>query len=217
MTAYKCKLFAIFIVLFVVYSLGSEEDKAEAASILKPGSENSEVRDVQYRLKTLGLYDGALDGKYGPGTASSVMEFQKEYGVNPDGTVGPATWRKLKKYTLSESEMEIMAKIIYSEARGESYKGQVAVGAVVMNRIQSDEFPDTIQGVVFQKNAFTAVSDGQYGMKPNRTAYRAALDAVRGWDPTRNSHYYYNPKTATDKWIWTRTPTIKIGRHLFAN
>lgn len=143
--------------------LGLEGDQAEAASVLTLGSENREVRDVQYRLKTLGLYDGALDGTYGPGTASSVMTFQKKYGVHPDGTVGPATWRKLKKYTLSESEMEIMAKIIYSEARGESYKGQVAVGAVVMNRIQSDEFPNTIQGVVFQKMLLRPSATGNTG------------------------------------------------------
>lgn len=217
MTACKWKVFAILFVLFVIQSLSWKDDKAEAAPALKYGSEDPDVWDLQYRLKTLGLYDGQLDGKYGPGTVSSVLDFQKEYGAYPDGVVGPATWRQLRKYTLSKPEMEIMAKIIYSEARGESYKGQVAVGAVVMNRIQSDEFPNTIQGVVFQKNAFTAVMDGQYGMEPNRTAYMAALDAVRGWDPTGNSHYYFNPKTATSKWIWTRTPTLQIGRHTFAN
>ncbi|GIO61443.1 spore cortex-lytic enzyme [Paenibacillus rhizosphaerae] len=216
MTTKKWAVTSILVVLLVIQSFAWKADHAEAAPVLKLGSEDPKVSDLQYRLQVLGLYGGTLDGKYGPGTEASVKEFQREYGAVADGTVGPATWRQLRKYTLSKNDMEIMAKIIYAEARGESYKGQVAVGAVIMNRIQSDEFPDTIQGVVFQKNAFTAVSDGQYGMKPNRTAYRAAIDAVRGWDPTHNSLYYYNPKTATNKWIWTRARTVNIGRHVFA-
>ncbi|MWV42552.1 spore cortex-lytic enzyme [Paenibacillus sp. HJL G12] len=212
----KWAVTSILVALLVIQSLAWKADHAEAAPVLKLGSEDPKVSDLQYRMQVIGLYAGTLDGKYGTGTEASVKQFQKEHGTVVDGTVGPATWRKLRMYTLSKNDMEIMAKIIYSEARGESYKGQVAVGAVVMNRIQSDEFPDTIQGVVFQKNAFTAVSDGQFGMKPNRTAYRAAIDAVRGWDPTHNSLYYYNPKTATNKWIWTRARTVNIGRHVFA-
>ncbi|WP_371860541.1 cell wall hydrolase [Paenibacillus chibensis] len=216
MTTKKWAVTSILVVLLVIQSFAWKTDHAEAAPVLTLGSEDPKVSDLQYRLKVLGLYAGGLDGKFGIGTEASVKQFQKQYGVVADGTVGPATWRKLRKYTLGKNDMEIMSKIIYSEARGESYKGQVAVGAVVMNRIQSNEFPDTIQGVVFQKNAFTAVSDGQYGMKPNRTAYRAAIDAVRGWDPTHNSLYYYNPQTATNKWIWTRARTVNIGRHVFA-
>lgn len=108
-----------------------------------------------------------------------------------------------------------MAKIINSEARGEPYKGQVAVGAVVMNRIQSAQFPDNIRDVVFQPGAFTAVDDGQYWLTPNKTAYLAAQDAVRGWDPTNNSLYYFNPDTATSAWIWSRPQTVKIGKHIF--
>ncbi|WP_136605596.1 cell wall hydrolase [Paenibacillus dokdonensis] len=212
----KWAVTSFLVVLLIIQSFAWKADHAEAAPVLTLGSEDPKVSDLQYRLQVLGLYASPLDGKYGPGTEASVKQFQKEHGAVVDGTVGAATWRKLRMYTLSKNDMEIMAKIIYSEARGESYKGQVAVGAVVMNRIQSDEFPDTIQGVVFQKNAFTAVSDGQYGMKPNRTAYRAAIDAVRGWDPTHNSLYYYNPKTATNKWIWTRARTVNIGRHVFA-
>ncbi|MEC0239935.1 cell wall hydrolase [Paenibacillus dokdonensis] len=212
----KWAVTSFLVVLLIIQSFAWNADHAEAAPVLTLGSEDPKVSDLQYRLQVLGLYASPLDGKYGPGTEASVKQFQKEHGAVVDGTVGPTTWRKLRMYTLSKNDMEIMAKIIYSEARGESYKGQVAVGAVVMNRIQSDEFPDTIQGVVFQKNAFTAVSDGQYGMKPNRTAYRAAIDAVRGWDPTHNSLYYYNPKTATNKWIWTRARTVNIGRHVFA-
>src|SRR5690606_10702790 len=110
--------------------------------------------------------------------------------------VGPATWRALKKYSLNQYEMDVMARVIYSEARGEPYIGQVAVGAVVMNRIQSPDFPDNIYEVVFQPGAFTAVDDGQYWLTPNETAYRAARDAVRGWDPTGDAPYYFNPEIA---------------------
>lgn len=189
----------------------------EAAPLLKPGSENGDVWDLQYRLKTLDFYTQPLDGKYGANTKSAVKHFQKEYGMPADGITGAQTWRQLKKYTLNQSEMNIMAKIIYSESRGEPYKGQVAVGAVVMNRIQSNEFPNDIRGVVFQKGAFTAVDDGQYWLSPNRTAYHAAKDAVRGWDPTYESLYYFNPKTATSKWIWSRPQTVQIGQHIFAH
>jgi len=188
----------------------------QAAATLKPGSANGDVWDLQYRLKTLDFYTQPLDGKYGPNTKAAVLRFQKEYGVPADGITGPQTWRQLKKYTLNQSEMDIMARIIYSEARGEPYKGQVAVGAVVMNRIQSSEFPNDIRGVVFQPRAFTAVDDGQYWLTPNRTAYMAALDAVRGWDPTYESLYYFNPVTATSTWIWSRPQTVQIGKHIFA-
>lgn len=215
MTHHKWKVFAILIV-FLIVSTAGETNKAEAQAPVKYGSANRDVLDLQYRLKTLNLYKGPLDSHYGHSTVSAVKAFQKEYGTYPDGMTGLRTWRQLKKYTLSKYEVDMMAKVIYSEARGEKYKGQVAVGAVVMNRIQSDEFPDTMKGVVFQKNAFTAVSDGQYNLKPNQTAYSAALDAVRGWDPTKNSLYYFNPKTATSKWIWSRTPKVQIGKHVFA-
>lgn len=211
------KLLPAFFILFVTVNLGMKEDKADAAIALRYGSEGYQVWSLQYRLKTLNLYKGALDAHYGPGTKNGVLKFQKEYGTYPDGKAGPATWRQLKKYTLSKSEMNIMAKVIYSEARGEPYKGQVAVGAVVMNRIQSKQFPNNIKDVVFQKNAFTAVADGQFNKKPNKTAYLAAKDAVRGWDPTKNSLYYFNPKTATSDWIWSRKQNVRIGRHIFAS
>ncbi|MEC0254125.1 spore cortex-lytic enzyme [Paenibacillus lautus] len=189
----------------------------EAAPLLKPGSENGDVWELQYRLKTLDFYTQPLDGKYGANTKTAVIRFQKEYGVPADGVTGAQTWRQLKKYTLNQSEMDVMARVIYSEARGEPYKGQVAVGAVVMNRIQSSEFPNDIRGVVFQKAAFTAVDDGQYWLTPNRAAYVAALDAVRGWDPTYESLYYFNPKTATSQWIWSRPQVLQIGNHIFAH
>nr|WP_156337203.1 cell wall hydrolase [Paenibacillus dakarensis] len=190
--------------------------QAQAQIPVKYGDSHNDVWDLQYRLRTLKLYSGPLDGHYGKGTKAAVIAFQKKYGTTPDGMTGPATWRKLKKYSLSRYEVKMVSKVIYSEARGESYKGQVAVGAVVMNRIQTKGFPNTAKGVVFQKNAFTAVSDGQYNLKPNQQAYKAALDAVRGWDPTKNALYYFNPKIATSQWIFSRPRTVKIGSHIFA-
>ncbi|MEK4295428.1 spore cortex-lytic enzyme [Paenibacillus sp. FSL R5-0914] len=190
---------------------------ASAAPVLTVGSSSRDVWDLQYRLKTLNFYTQPLDGVYGAQTKAAVTKFQKAYGLSADGVTGTKTWNALKKYTLNIEEMDILAKVIYSESRGEPYKGQVAVGAVVMNRIQSSQFPDNIKDVVFQKGAFTAVSDGQYWLTPNRTAYLAALDAVRGWDPTNNSIYYFNPDTATSAWIWTRPQNLKIGKHIFAS
>ena len=207
----------LFLVIVCALGFSVIPGTAGAAPVLKTGSANGDVWDLQYRLKTLGYYAQDLDGSYGSSTQNAVRKFQQDYGITPDGVAGEQTWKQLKRNSLNIDEMDIMAKVIYSEARGEPYEGQVAVGAVVMNRIQSPQFPDTIEGVVFQPNAFTAVADGQYWLTPNRTAYLAALDAVRGWDPSRGSLYYFNPDTATSAWIWTRPQNLKIGRHIFAD
>ncbi|OZQ98484.1 spore cortex-lytic enzyme [Paenibacillus sp. VTT E-133291] len=211
----KTKIFTLLLLLGLVSmaTIGT----ASAAPVLTVGNSSGDVWDLQYRLKTLDFYTQPLDGVYGSQTKAAVAKFQKAYGLNADGVTGSKTWNSLKKYTLNIEEMDILAKVIYSESRGEPYKGQVAVGSVVMNRIQSSQFPDNIKDVVFQKGAFTAVSDGQYWLTPNRTAYLAALDAVRGWDPTNHSIYYFNPDTATSAWIWTRPQNLKIGKHIFAS
>ncbi|GIP53698.1 MULTISPECIES: spore cortex-lytic enzyme [Paenibacillus] len=213
------KIFRTFIILIIAtFTIGlfGGSTQAAAPGKLNVGSNGGDVWDLQYRLKALGLFNLELTGYYGTSTKSSVQNFQKTYGLQVDGVSGPQTWQALKKYSLNQSEMDILAKVIYSEARGESYKGQVAVGAVVLNRLQSDQFPDTIKDVVFQPRAFTAVDDGQYYLTPDRTAYLAAQDAVRGWDPTYGSLYYFNPETATSEWIWSRPQKIKIGNHIFA-
>uniref|UniRef100_UPI00403F79F6 spore cortex-lytic enzyme n=1 Tax=Paenibacillus sp. FSL R10-2734 TaxID=2954691 RepID=UPI00403F79F6 len=212
----KTKIFTLLLLLGLV-SMATMIGSASAAPVLTVGSSSGDVWDLQYRLKTLDFYTQPLDGVYGSQTKTAVAKFQKAYGLSADGVAGTKTWNALKKYTLNINEMDILAKVIYSEARGEPYKGQVAVGAVVMNRIQSSQFPNNIKDVVFQKGAFTAVSDGQYWLTPNRTAYLAALDAVRGWDPTTNSLYYFNPDTATSAWIWSRPQNLKIGKHIFAS
>ncbi|MCC2683258.1 MAG: spore cortex-lytic enzyme [Paenibacillaceae bacterium] len=191
-------------------------EAAQASTVLTKGSVSGDVWDLQYRLNALGYYSLPLDGKYGPKTEAAVRSFQRDFGIQVDGKVGAQSWKVLKKVSLNRSEMDILARTIYSEARGESYVGQVAVGAVVMNRIASSQFPDTIRGVVFQSRAFTSVSDGQFWLTPNSTAYKAAYDAVRGWDPSKGALYYFNPKTSTSKWIWSRKVIIQIGRHIFA-
>ncbi|WP_445671763.1 cell wall hydrolase [Paenibacillus sp. FSL L8-0708] len=212
----KTKIFTLLLLLGLV-SMATMIGSANAAPLLTIGSSSGDVWDLQYRLKTLDFYTEPLDGVYGSQTKAAVAKFQKAYGISADGISGTKTWNILKKHTLNINEMDILAKVIYSESRGEPYVGQVAVGAVVMNRIQSSQFPDNINEVVFQKGAFTAVSDGQYWLTPNQTAYLAALDAVRGWDPTNHSIYYFNPDTATSAWIWSRLQNLKIGKHIFAS
>lgn len=187
-----------------------------AAPTLKMGSQSGDVWDLQYRLQVLGYYQDDLDGSYGPKTYQAVRQFQKNYGLTVDGVAGENTWRALKKVSVNRREMQMLAQLVYSEARGESYTGQVAVAAVVMNRLQSNLFPNSVKGVIFEPLAFTAIADGQYWLTPNKTAYQAAWDAVRGWDPTGNAIYYFNPDTATSKWIWSRPQIKKIGKHIFA-
>nr|WP_256223828.1 cell wall hydrolase [Paenibacillus sp. 1_12] len=198
-------------------SLGTlHTDQAQASALLTKGISSGDVWDMQFRFRTLGYDQQVLDGIFGSQTLATVKQFQQDYGLTPDGVVGEQTWKTLKTYSLNQNELDIMAKVIYSEARGEPYEGQVAVGAVIMNRIESGQFPDNIHDVVFQAGAFTAVDDGQYALTPDKTAYLAAQDALRGWDPTNQSLYYFNPKTATSRWIWSRPQTITIGNHIFA-
>lgn len=187
-----------------------------AAPVLKRGSESGDVWDLQYRLQLLGYYKDRLDGSYGANTVQAVKTFQKAYGLPVDGVAGTNTWRALKKVSVNRDELQLLARLVYSEARGESFTGQVAVAAVAMNRLQSKDFPNTLKGVIFEPYAFTAVMDGQYWLSPNKTAYRAAWEAARGWDPTNGALYYFNPSIATSKWIWSRPQVGKIGKHIFA-
>jgi N-acetylmuramoyl-L-alanine amidase len=186
-----------------------------AAPLLSQGSANGDVWDLQFRLNILGYYPAPLDGVYGPKTAHAVRRFQADYGLQVDGVAGTRTWRALKRVSVNQQEYEMLAKLVHGEARGEPYIGQVAVAAVVMNRLQSPQFPKTIKGNIFQPLAFTAVADGQFYQRPNRSAYRAAWDAVRGWDPSGGALFYFNPETATSKWIWSRPQIKKIGNHIF--
>lgn len=206
------------------------------AAVLRQGSKGGEVKEVQRRLKNWGYYKGAVDGVFGAGTKSAVVAFQKKNGLKADGVVGKATYAALgmndsynalnngtqkpssssSSTSYTSSDLYLMAKAIYAEGRGESYTGQVAIGAVIVNRVKSPSFPNSIAGVIYQSGAFTAVADGQINLEPNQTAYNAAKDALNGWDPTYGCLYYYNPAVATSAWIFNRKTVTVIGKHVFA-
>lgn len=178
-------------------------------------------RTVQTKLKNWGYYKGAIDGIYGAQTKAAVKLFQKKNGLTVDGIVGPKTAAALGmslggSSTQSSSDLNLLARCVYAEARGEPYAGQVAVAAVVLNRVKSASFPNTISGVIYQPWAFTSVNDGQINLTPNDNAYKAAQDALNGWDPSYGSLYYYNASTATSKWIYSRKTVVTIGKHVFA-
>lgn len=194
------------------------------SAILSMGSRGERVALIQQRLKEWGYYTGDVDGIFGRGTYNAVVRFQRQNKLSVDGQVGRKTAAAMGLTltgTISaalyrESELSLLARLVSGEARGEPYIGQVAVAAVVLNRVRSDEFPDTVSGVIFQPGAFDAVWDGQFDMTPTNSAVRAARDAMNGWDPTGGCTYYYNPATATNSWIWSRQVQLTIGQHAFA-
>ena len=200
---------------------------ALGATVLEVGSNGSDVTKVQKRLIQYGYMTGSADGKYGEKTRDAVIWFQKRNGLTADGRVGSATAAALgvtlgssgsttASTTILSADHRLLAKLVYAEARGETYKGQVAVAAVVLNRVRSASFPNTISGVIYQTNAFTCVNNGSINNTPDSSCVRAARDAMNGWDPTGGCLYYYNPKTASDSWIRTRTVKTVIGNHSFA-
>lgn len=208
------RFLTLFTLLVLVIATAANH-KIEASPVLKVGSEGQAISDLQFRLQTLGYYKLPIDKNFGKVTRSAVQRFQKNNGLRSDGIVGPKTWAKLKKLSVNKKELSMLARVIYAEARGEDYKGQVAVGAVVMNRLQSPKFPNTVKEVIMEPNAFSAVKDGQYWLIPNQTAFKAAKAAVKGMDPTGNALFYYNPDISKSGWFKTRTTTKKIGNHLF--
>lgn len=208
------------------------EQTATMVAVLRQGAKGGEVKEVQKRLKLWGYYNGTVDGVFGEGTKKAVIAFQKKNGLTADGVVGKSTYKALGMTSsyqallestnggqtagFTSSDVYLLAKTIYAEGRGEPYVGQVAIGAVIMNRVRSNAFPNTVSGVVYQKGAFTAVDDGQINLTPNETAMKAAKDAINGWDPTGGAIYYYNPAVATSAWIFERQTVTVIGKHIFA-
>lgn len=186
----------------------------------KRGSRGSEVRQIQTKLKNWGYYTGNIDGIYGKLTEEAVRKFQRYNNLTVDGIAGPNTLNAMginstSSNTSSSANIELLARAVYGEARGEPYVGQVAVAAVILNRVDDSRFPKTISGVVYQSGAFDVVADGQINLTPNATAYQAARDALNGWDPTYGCLYYYNPKTATNAWIKQLPIAVTIGSHVF--
>ena len=220
------KLIILFIVgsLFVSYNVFFREEGNSILALSKYGSRGEEVKTIQTKLKRWGYYTGSIDGIYGSKTLAAVKSFQKKNGLTVDGIAGKKTLEAMGIYSSSSSSsssstnsnnLNLLSRLVYGEARGEPYSGQVAVAAVVLNRVKSSSFPNTIAGVIYQTGAFDAVSDGQINMTPDTTSKNAAQDALNGWDPSYGAIYYFNPSTATNKWIWSRPLTVVIGKHRF--
>ena len=207
-------------VFLATTAIKDAQEEAEAATVYKQGSTGQVVKTIQTKLKNWGDYTGSVDGIFGSKTTAAVKSFQKKNGLTADGVVGSKTAAAMG-ITLSgtssstSGDSYLLARLIYAEARGEPYTGQVAVGAVVLNRVKSSSFPNTVSGVIYQAGAFDVVSDGQINLTPNSTAIRAAQDAMNGWDPTYGCLFYYNPKTATSKWMKAKTVHLTIGNHVF--
>lgn len=204
-------------VLFIVNIILISLIQASAVSY-KWGSRGAGVSQIQTKLKNWGYYDGSVDGIYGSRTVSAVKYFQRKNGLVIDGIAGPATLAKMGISSASSgqsNDVNLLARLISAEARGEPYVGQVAVGAVVLNRIDHPSFPNTLSGVIYQNGAFTCVKDGQFNQPIIDSAYKAARDAINGWDPAGGAIYYFNPSTATNAWIWSRPHIVTIGKHRF--
>ena len=219
------KQIVILIILFAIFiSYNVFFRNNEIYALSKYGSRGSEVTQIQTKLKRWGYYTGSIDGIYGSKTLEAVKYFQRKNGLTADGIAGTKTLQAMGIYTssntsssssTSSSNVNLLARLVYGESRGEPYTGQVAVAAVVLNRVKSSSFPNTISSVIYQSGAFDVVSDGQINLSPDSTAIKAAQDAINGWDPSYGAIYYFNPATATNKWIWSRPATVTIGRHRF--
>ena len=195
-----------------------------SADLYKKGSSGPTVTEIQTRLKNWGYYSGSVDGVYGSQTEKAVRWFQQKNGLQADGQVGDLTLAALGMTPTgnsggggggSDGSLDLLARLISAEARGEPYEGQVAVGAVVLNRVEHPSFPNSISGVIYQPGAFSCLDDGQFNEPVAESAYRAARDAMNGWDPSYGAIYYFNPATATSKWIWSRPLIVSIGKHRF--
>lgn len=204
-------IFVIFIICVTIVSFYFVKKKDVSGY-------DTHMTEIQTRLSELGYYTGAINGVYDDATVVAIKRFQEDNGIYISGAVGGVTARALGIYMTEQesNDLYILAKCIHAEARGEPYVGKVAVGAVILNRVASPDFPDTIYGVIYQPWAFTAVHDGQINLEPEAASYQAATDALNGWDPSYGSLYYYNPNTASSSWIFSRQTTTVIGQHVFA-
>ncbi len=210
------KIISFLLSFVIVFSFS-----VESIALSKYGSRGDEVKEIQRRLKNWDYYNGSVDGIYGSQTKAAVIKFQRKNGLTADGIAGKNTLAKMGIYgksnsnSSSNSNLNLLARVISAEARGETYRGQVAVGAVILNRVEHSSFPDTISGVVYQSGAFDCMYDGQINVAVADSAYKAAQDAINGWDPSGGAIYYYNPKTAKSSWIRNRPIILTIGNHVF--
>lgn len=231
MSKQRKKLILALAIVFAVNVFIISMAQSAAAELYKKGSSGATVTEIQTRLKEWGYYNGEVDGVYGSRTEAAVRYFQSSNGLSADGQVGNQTLAALG-ITPSDSgssgggssggggqsgDVYLLARLISAEARGEPYVGQVAVGAVVLNRVEHASFPNSIADVIYQTEAFTCVADGQFDQPIADSAYRAAQDALNGYDPSYGAIYYFNPATATSSWIWSRPLIVEIGKHRFCS
>ena len=222
-TFLKALILVFLSLIFIGIAMLPSGGEPSSQTLSQLGSRSEEVTTIQKKLIRWGYMEGTADGIYGSKTEAAVRKFQQKNGLTVDGVAGPATLRAMGIFTndtsgvsgYSDSDYRLLARIISAEARGESYEGQVAVGAVVLNRVEHPSFPNSISGVVYQPGAFTAINDGQINQPVADSAYRAARDAMNGWDPSGGAIYYYNPAKTSNKWIRTREVIKQIGDHLF--
>lgn len=224
-TGGKKQVLALLILVTVVAALFQilVTDDEIAPALSRLGSRSNEVRQIQTVLKRLGMYGGTIDGIYGPVTRNGVIAFQRSVGITADGVAGPVTLKYLGLGTstagtgsaVTSNNVNLLAKLISAEAKGEAYSGQVAVGAVVLNRVKHPSFPDTIASVIYQPGAFSVVDNGSINETPISSAYNAARDALNGSDPSGGAIYFYNPAKTTDAWLRSRPITRTIGSHTF--
>jgi len=219
---YRTAIALLLVFTLLIFASYVQRQEGESVQTLsKIGSRGNEVRQIQKKLKELGYYKGSVDGIYGTGTQKAVKSFQKNCGITADGIAGPKTLKYLgissssDSSAYSSSDINLLAKLIAAEARGESYTGQVAVGAVVLNRVSHSSFPDTIAGVIYQKGAFSCVNDSNWSVAPNSTSLKAARDCINGWDPSGGAIYYYNPAKTSNAFMHSRPVITTIGRHVF--
>jgi len=228
MSPERKKLILALAVIFAVNIFIIALAQRASAELYKKGSGGAVVSEIQTRLKNWGYYNGDVDGVYGSQTEKAVRWFQQKNGLNADGQVGEQTLAALGMPTGvstgdsagsegGSGSLDLLARLISAEARGEPYEGQVAVGAVVLNRVEHPSFPNSIAEVIYQPGAFSCLDDGQFDEPVAESAYRAAQDAVNGWDPSYGAIYYFNPSTATSKWIWSRPLIVNIGKHRFCS
>ena len=223
MSAERKKLILALAVVFAVNIFLIALAQHASADLYKRGSSGAVVREIQTRLKNWGYSSGSVDGVYGSKTEEAVRWFQRRNGLSPDGQVGNLTLAALGIPASggggggSSGDLDLLARLISAEARGEPYVGQVAVGAVVLNRVDHPSFPNTVSGVIYQPGAFSCMYDGQFSKPVAESAYRAARDALNGYDPSYGAIYYFNPATATSKWIWSRPLIVEIGSHRFCS
>lgn len=225
MTTILVALGVICAMCFAGYEIYDNFIKEESVyAVSRQGSTGNEVKNIQKKLKELGYYKGEIDGIYGSKTKSAVISFQKNCGLTADGICGKTTLLYLGlgnsssgggSGSYSDADIELLAKVISAEARGESYEGQVAVGAVILNRVAHPSFPDSLSGVVYQKGAFSCVNDSNWYQAVAESSKRAARDALNGWDPSGGAIYYFNPAKTNDSFMHSRTVIKTIGSHKF--